>query len=290
MQLNFWRAPTDNDGIVNFAPRWIGQWDGILLRHFAFWQETVGTAVDEDCVRVTVLGKVLPPARYVGFNVQLVYRIFGSGLVLIEYLGEPYGCFPSAIPRIGVCFELSENYEDVRWYGRGPDENYCDRKANCPIHLYRMPISDMNFLYDVPQECGNRSDTRFVSAMGDNQTLTVLSNVPFSFSCHDFTLSSLEKARHRNELTKSDKKYLYIDYKMRGLGSLSCGPDPEECYELHPHSFRFVFALCGESDTDTVLSMARSAFCVQTEALSESHSFTVVRKAAGIIECDINRD
>lgn len=290
MKLNFWRAPTDNDGIVNFAPRWIGQWDSIFLKHFTFWPEVIDTATEDTCIRITVLGKILPTARNVGFTVQLTYRIYGDGLVLVEYAGEPYGGFPAVLPRIGVCFELSEVYDTVHWYGRGSDENYYDRKAHCPISLYSLPVDKMNFLYDIPQECGNRTETRFVSIYGQEKTLTVLSGEPLCFSCHDFTLASLENARHRNELRKSTRKYLYIDYKMRGLGSHSCGPNPEECYELHPHSFRFTFAVCGEETPDGALLLARSSFCVHTEPLSGAHIFTIARKTAGIIECDINRD
>lgn len=289
MKLNFWRAPTDNDGIVNFSPRIIGDWDSIFLKHFAFWPEAIDTASDENCIRITVLGKILPTARFAGFTVQLVYRIYSDGLVLVEYAGKPYGQFPDTLPRIGVCFELAETFDTVQWYGRGMDENYPDRKAHCPVSLYSLPVEKMNFLYDVPQECGTRTETRFAMVSGQDKTLTVLGGEPFSFSCHDFTLEALEKARHRNELVKSDKKYLYIDYRMRGLGSLSCGPNPEECYELHPHSFRFVFGICDAGTPESAMDLARSSFCVRTEALSDTHTFTVTREEAGIIECDINR-
>ena len=147
----------------------------------------------------------------------------------------------------------------------------------------------MNFQYAVPQECGTRTETRFVSVTGEGKALTVIGADRFDFSCHDFTLKNLEEARHRNELTRTPEKYLYIDYKMRGLGSHSCGPNPEEQYELRPHAFRMVFALCG-ADTDTALTLARKSFAVKTEALAGKHEFHQEKAAAGVIECDINRD
>ena len=76
---------------------------------------------------------------------------------------------------------------------------------------------------------------------------------------------------------------------MRGLGSHSCGPNPEEQYELRPRSFRMVFALCG-ADTDTALTLSRKSFAVKTEALAGMHEFHREKAAAGVIECDINRD
>ena len=147
----------------------------------------------------------------------------------------------------------------------------------------------MNFCYDVPQECGTRTETRFVTVVGKDKNLSVIGADMFDFSCHDFTLQNLETARHRNELVRTPEKYLYIDYKMRGLGSHSCGPNPEEQYELHPHAFRMVFTLC-DADMDTALSLARKEFVVKTETLSGKHEFSREETVRSVIECDINRD
>jgi beta-galactosidase/evolved beta-galactosidase subunit alpha len=225
----------------------------------------------------------------VGYLVTLTYRIYADGLVLTEYEGTPYGDLPEVLPRMGVCFKLAEEYTTTTWYGRGEDENYCDRKAHCPVGLYSLPIKDMNFQYDVPQECGTRTETRFVSVTGGDKVFTVVGAGQFDFSCHDFTLQNLETARHRNELVRTPEKYLYIDYKMRGLGSHSCGPNPEEQYELRPHAFRLVFALC-DGDADAALAFAHKSFAVRSEALSGKHEFHREETIKGVIECDINRD
>jgi len=291
MKLNFYRAPIDNDGIVGWSLRWIQDWDKVFLKHFTFFPESMELDPPQsDCICIKVTGKALPTARYAGFFVTLKYHIYEDGLVVVEYEGEPYGKLPKVLPRIGVCFEMSDAYTDVKWYGRGIEENYCDRKAHCPVGLYQLPVSEMNFQYDVPQECGTRTDTRFVTLSGADAGFAVIGADTFSFSCHDFTLQDLENARHRNELEKADRKYLYIDYKMRGLGSHSCGPNPEECYELRPHSFRFAFAICGEQEENTLLQLTRTDFGVHTEALSEGYTYDTEWKPAGVIECDINRD
>ena len=289
MKLNFYRAPTDNDGIVNFSSRWIGRWDGAFVRHWKFHPRTAAYAEEDTCIRITVTGKVLPVSRLVGYLVTLTYRIYADGLVLVEYEGTPYGDLPEVLPRMGVCFKLAEDYTDTVWYGRGEDENYCDRKAHCPVGLYSLPIKDMNFQYDVPQECGTRTETRFVSVTGGDKVFTVVGSGQFDFSCHDFTLQNLENARHRNELVRTPEKYLYIDYKLRGLGSHSCGPNPEEQYELRPHAFRLVFALC-DGDADAALAFAHKSFAVRSEALSGKHEFHREETIKGVIECDINRD
>ena len=118
--------------------------------------------------------------------------------------------------------------------------------------------------------------------------LSVIGSDHFAFSYHDFTLNNLIKARHRNELTKADKNYLYVDYAMRGLGSRSCGPDPEECYELRPHDFRFVFALSSETSCDKLLELCRKDFGSKTEKLSESYEWKREKIVRNIVECDLD--
>jgi len=288
MKLNFYRAPIDNDGIVGWRRRWIDKWDHIFLKHFDFHARKLEISEDADCIKVSVHGKVLPTARFVGFVADLIYRIYEDGQVLVEYKGEPYGEFPDVLPRIGVCFELADEFDTALWYGRGPDENYCDRKAHCNFGLYRKAVADMNFMYDVPQECGTRIDNSFVTLTSNDKALTVVGSDKFAFSCHDFTLTDLENARHRNELTKCDRKYLYIDYRMRGIGSHSCGPNPEECYELHPHAFRFAFLICGEEDSDAALALSRLEYAAKTEALSENYHCNIEHQKNSVIECNIN--
>lgn len=287
MKLNFYRAPTDNDGIVGWSERWITKWQGIFLKHWKFFAQTADITEEDSCIKISVTGKILPISHFVGFNVNLIYRIYSSGIILITYTGEPFGELTDVIPRIGVMLEADKSFYSVKWYGRGEEENYCDRKAHCNFGLYQSDIENLNFIYDVPQECGNHQDTYFVQLISNDKTLTVIGSEKFAFSCHDFTFENLENARHRNELKKSPEKYLYIDYKMRGLGSHSCGPEPEECYELHPHSFRFAFAICDEADTEKALALSRSKFCSTTEKLSDSYVYKVLCEEKSIIECDL---
>ena len=107
----------------------------------------------------------------------------------------------------------------------------------------------MNFIYDVPQETGNHEDTyRVILTASDCEKsieITVDEENPelFAFSYHPFTLDNLTAARHRDEIERSEENYLYIDRKMRGLGSNSCGPEPEEEYELKPEQFEFSFVI-----------------------------------------------
>ena len=188
---------------------------------------------------------------------------------------------------IGVMFTLDKQMSEVQWYGRGEDECYIDRCEHCNFGLYNSSVEKMNFMYDVPQECGTRIDTRFLKVSDSSKCISLIGSNSFAFSYHDFSLSDLINARHRNELKKSDRNYLYIDYAMRGLGSKSCGPDPEECYELRAHEFRFAFMVSAQSEEQNLLELSRKRFYAVTEKLSDTHTFDPKGGSINLVECDV---
>jgi hypothetical protein len=86
----------------------------------------------------------------------------------------------------------------------------------------------------------------------------ILAAGDFAFSCHDFTLENLTAARHRNDLVHVPEKYLYLDARQRGLGSLSCGPDTEQGYELPTERFSFSFMLAADEGTEAAFERLHS--------------------------------
>ena len=287
VKLNLYRAPIDNDGIVNYSERWIKEWQEALYRHFELMPLNISTERQNDgSVSVSVVGKWTPPSAYEGFDIDIVYTVYGNGDIFVNIHGKPYGKFADTIPRIGLVFTLDKAMSRALWYGRGEDECYVDSCEHCNFGLYEKNIEDMNFLYDIPQECGTRVDTRFVKVGNNKISLSVIGSNSFAFSYHDFDLENLISARHRNELNKSDENYLYIDYAMRGLGSKSCGPDPEECYELRAHEFRFAFLLSTCSKEGELLTQYRKRFSAKTEKLGETHIFAPQKDSINIVECN----
>ncbi len=246
MTVGLFRAPTDNDGILGMpgSRRNAGLWLDNVLETAGFRMRGMTAELKKDRAVVRATGKILPISKFYGFDADISYEVFGDGRVLVTMHGVPFGELPERLPRIGVCFHVSAEYENVTWFGRGWRENYCDRKRSTPVGLYTRRIDETYVVYDMPQETGNHENTRFVSVCdASGQGLRVDGCREFAFSYHDFTLESLTAAKHKNELVRSAKNHLYIDYRMRGLGSHSCGPEPEEEYELHPHEFTFSFAL-----------------------------------------------
>ena len=233
-------------------------------------------------------GNYTANSLYAGFFVKICYEIFSDSAILVSIKGEPYGDLPSTLPRIGVVFETDRNCERVKWLGRGPYENYADLTANAPIGIYDRRVDELNIDYDYPQETGNHEQTYALTLCTRDGVdgLSVIGSDTFAFSYHDFTLDDLTDARHKNEIAKSDKKYLYVDYKMRGLGSRSCGPDPEEKYELHPHKFSFSFVLkaCGFEDA---VAISRLDLGKKTGAFSDTYVYEKPEKITQVADCDL---
>ncbi len=255
LKPNFHRAPTDNDGITDFDERHAGEWKKRLVGDLRFGMHSQSVEKYPDRCVIRAIGKILPQSHNWGFDAELVYTITDGGIIEIKMSGKPYGGYPKILPRIGMTVQLPAEYDSAAWFGRGPGESYSDRRHSTPIGLYEAKIADMNFIYDVPQETGNREDTRFVRIGGNGCGICAVGE--FSFSCHNFTLENLTSARHRNELRFTEEKYLYIDHRHRGLGSHSCGPEPEDEYELHTSDFSFTFMLSPDRGNEAALDLMK---------------------------------
>lgn len=284
--VNLFRAPTDNDGIVGLYPRHIEEWNSIFLDKMAFFAEKTAVNKKADRAEIICEGKVLPPARFAGFLSRISYTVFAGGTVLVSWRGEPYGRMTETLPRIGFKYTLDKEYGCAAWYGRGQGENYCDRLLSAPIGFYTGNAENMNVYYEVPQENGNRENCRFVSVANEQGTGFSVAGVPeFSFSLHGFSLENLTAARHRSELKRAKNNFLYVDYKMRGLGSRSCGPDPEEQYELRPHSFVFAHVLVPDADREKAAEYSRKKFPAETKALSGTYVRPEEKEMRELFEC-----
>ena len=141
--------------------------------------------------------------------------------------------------------ELKGDMENVKFYGRGPHENYCDRKTSAFIKEYEGTVDDFRHDYLYPQENGNHCDTRFVELSGGGKSLKFESTIkPIEWSANVYTMEELENTKHVHELKKSGTISVYIDGQQRGVG----GDFPafaltKKRYKILPyqmHGFSFV--------------------------------------------------
>lgn len=135
--------------------------------------------------------------------------------------------------RFGLKFELPDNYEAIQYLGlRG--ESYSDRHTGNDFGMFEINVSD-NYRYVVPQNSNDHFYTVFIKLKSDN--FIIMAESPFSF-CYDcFTYDDYKS--HRNEMKESQKRYLFIDYKMRGVGTSSCGPVVQEKYRVNDEKIDF---------------------------------------------------
>jgi beta-galactosidase len=237
IKSNFWRAPTDND-YGNKMPERLIRWKQASneqnLKSFKIKKEDNG---------YNILTRYFMPSIK-AYSI-LEYHISPNGGILItnklDFKGEPFG---NEIPRIGTSFQLNALFDYVEWYGRGPHENYIDRKESAFMGYYTKKISDMKFEYARPQENGTRIDTKKLILKDGTGNGIIFEGLPrFSFSIHQNTIpdydGGIEKVqKHLNEIKPKDLIQVIIDKKQMGVGGDdSWGAKPHQKYMINSDDF-----------------------------------------------------
>ena len=153
----------------------------------------------------------------------------------------------SDVPRIGVSLVLPAALESLTWFGRGPWENYSDRKASTLVGRYQSTVAEQYVPYIMPQENGHKTDVRWLTLTdGKGHGVRVSGAPTIEFSASHFTAGDLFQARHTYELAPRPEVYLNLDMAQRGLGTASCGPDTLPQYCLLESLYRFAYRLSAE--------------------------------------------
>jgi beta-galactosidase len=234
--LNVWRAPTDND-IPRLAPMWRSA--GLdRLR-----QSVKGVRVEkvsDQVVRVIVEASLYTPEGVEKFKCRYTYKVYGSTDIIVDVYVEPVSDLPPSIPRIGLKMTIPGGFEKLTWFGRGPHENYCDRKEGAAVGVYSGTVDEQYVPYIKPQENGNKTDVRWALLTNELGFGLLIVGMPLmEFSAHHYTIEDFEKAKHTYELKRRDDIMLNIDYKQSGLGGGSCGPDTLPQYLVKPERTHF---------------------------------------------------
>jgi len=234
------RAFTDNDSVVRrrFIASGLTQ-----LRHHAHPAKVSRLADDtvEICCLVDVTG-----SKSAAFAHEARWHFFADGRVSVESVSTPRGDMPQ-LPRLGLSMALDGALEHVKYYGRGPFENYVDRCTASDITYWESTASDMYVEYARPQDNGYRTDVRwvaFLDAEGDG--VLCKGSVPLCVQALHYSVDELDLQRHRGAGTwgNGSKERFYapmfprrevlvnLDIRQLGLGNGSCGPAALECYSF----------------------------------------------------------
>ncbi len=236
MELNIWRATTDND--MYLKEEWKkAHYDEAYTRAYQIevLQNKYGVQIMEHvAVVAATVQKIL--------DVEITWKIDGNGKIAAIISVTKDEEFPD-LPRFGIRLFLDKKLDDVCYFGMGPQESYCDKHQASSHGCYRSKVCQLHEDYIRPQENGSHYDCDYVEVSNAQFGITAVSEQTFSFNASLYTQEALERAAHNYELEESDSTVLCIDYALNGIGSNSCGPAVLDQYRFDDAAFRFQFEL-----------------------------------------------
>ena len=236
MELNIWRAPTDNDMYVK--SEWKkAHYDRAYTRAY-----TTEVVQGRHGVKITSHASVVAETVQKILDVMIVWKIDDIGRINADIAVTKDDEFPD-LPRFGVRMFLDKKLTDARYFGMGPQESYRDKHQAASHGLYRTNVGDLHEDYIRPQENGSHYDCEYVELNNSRYGIVVSAENAFSFNASYYTQEELEKKTHNYELTESDSVVFCVDYALNGIGSNSCGPVVLDQYRFDDVLFRFQFTL-----------------------------------------------
>jgi beta-galactosidase len=236
---DFWRIPTDND-FGNGMPRRCAVWREAGT-HRSLKSFTKKTESPKEVKVVSEYDLTDVKASY-----SMEYTIYGSGDILLTNTFMPTVDTLSEIPRLGMQLQIHEGFNQVTWLGRGPFENYEDRKYAAHVGIYSSTVDELNYAYIRPQETGYRTDVRWMALQNDKGVgLLVVGNPFFCFGASHFSRDDFENGfekeqKHSTDIKKHPWTSLNIDYKQMGVGgdnSWGALPHPQYLLPVKRYSY-----------------------------------------------------
>ena len=236
MELNIWRAPTDNDMYIK-AEWKKAHYDKAYTRAY-----TTEVVQGKHGVKIVSHASVVAETVQKILDVTITWKIDASGKIDADIEATKDGEFPD-LPRFGVRMFLDKKLSDARYFGMGPQESYRDKHQAASHGLYRANVGDLHEDYICPQENGSHYDCEYVELNNSRYGIVASAEKAFSFNASYYTQEELEKKTHNYELIESDSVVFCVDYALNGIGSNSCGPVVLEQYRFDDVLFRFQFTL-----------------------------------------------
>lgn len=244
---NYFRALTDNDiDVFNFAAPFRR-----INPKFRYESATAKAKGKVKSVKVNEDGTVSVKVKYSVKHmkgVKVEYLFYPDGKVRISHSGTP-----SLIDmvRFGMTFAISDEYKNAEWYGRGPQENYIDRKTGARLAIHKSDVRGLEHRYMRPQENGCRTDTRYLYIRNNNgDGIKITGKNPFSFNLWNYTQEALEKATHVHELEYENITTVNVDFSQCGVGGdmpgMACLREPYILHSKKEYSQEFYIEKCSE--------------------------------------------
>lgn len=233
--FNIWRAPISNEKSF-WGKAEAEDWYRMGLNEYSNHPEKINVEINEDGTAVTI--EAVTYTRF-SYSYDLIenhfkYTFFGNGKLLIDHNISPLGRFDvSWLPAMGLKFEVPNNFEQLTFYGRGPHENYGDRKTGQRLGIHELRVSEIEQPYLEPQEYGNFSDVRWFELKYGSDAVKVTSVLPVGFSVVPY--NNLDRAEYLYQLKKGDNYRVRIDYKPVSVGDTPNPVMPR--YRIYPSEY-----------------------------------------------------
>ena len=215
---NFWRAPVDNDN-GSMAPARYAQWKiaSMYISHRNGGMfDNVPTKVEEKDNTVTVTYTYFMPTTPAG-KCQVSYTVFGDGTIETKLMYDPVEGLPD-MPEFGMMFQFNADYDNLTWYGMGPEETYADRRHGAKLGIYSNKVADNMAKYLVPQECGKKVGVRYARLVDAKGRGMMFEGDELSFSALPYTPHELENAAHAYELPQVHHTIVRVALAQMGVG------------------------------------------------------------------------
>jgi beta-galactosidase len=250
LRPDFWRAPNDNDRGSDMTKR-LGIWRDAhrFLAVRSFRNETPAKGV----VRLVLQADLASvKSRY-----DVVYTIYGTGDLVVEASFDPGEAKLPDLPRFGMQAKLVPGFEQLSWYGPGPEETYADRRDR-PVGVYATTVADNYFRYSQPQETGNKVAARWAALTSASGAGLLAAGQPLlSVNALHHSAEDMDQAGHHHQMTPRPETFLNLDWRQMGLGGDdSWGALPLEKYRIKaaPMSYRFRLRPIAAGDSPMALT------------------------------------
>ena len=241
VRVSLWRAATDNDGgkldwRADFPSKRL-DWLALGLKDLKLDSRTVSVA-SIDAGQQLRLDRLYKNPDNTTLHHTTVWTLSAESIQADETIRVPTAW--KDLPRIGIRFEVPQEFEKLEWYGLGPDESYSDRHAAQTMARWSSTVGDQYHPFAVPQEHGAHHAAQSMSLTDKNHGgLNIQFGQPLSFSARRCFDEDLYAAQTLAELKMRDNTEVHLDVAMRGLGTAACGPDVAPEYQLHGGRYNF---------------------------------------------------
>ena len=232
MEVNVWRAPTDNDRIIRV------EWQKARYHQTTTRAYTTEYAVTDAGVEIHSKIALLAITVQRLMDIDTVWKIDADGRISVKMDVVKNPELPE-LPRFGLRIFLKKEMDQLEYYGIGQQESYIDKCKAGSHGIYTGSVTDQQEDYIKPQENGSHTDCDYVIVKGSGLGIAAYGAKSFAFNISAYTQEELTGKAHNYELVPCGSTVLCLDYKQNGIGSQSCGPRLKEKYRFDEERFTF---------------------------------------------------